>query len=49
VRVETGIEVPVVALEAYDLEVLEPRADFDAEVASAEAAARGLVRLGELV
>jgi DNA/RNA-binding domain of Phe-tRNA-synthetase-like protein len=40
VRIETGIEVPVVALEAYELEVVEPRADFDAEVASAEAAAR---------
>jgi DNA/RNA-binding domain of Phe-tRNA-synthetase-like protein len=40
VRIETGIEVPVVALEAYELEVVGPRADFDAEVASAEAAAR---------
>jgi DNA/RNA-binding domain of Phe-tRNA-synthetase-like protein len=40
VRVAADIEVPVVALEAHELEVGEPRADFDAEVASAEAAAR---------
>jgi DNA/RNA-binding domain of Phe-tRNA-synthetase-like protein len=40
VRIETDIEVPVVALEAYELEVVGPRVDFDAEVASAEAAAR---------
>jgi hypothetical protein len=40
VRVGTDIEAPVVALEAHELDVVAPRADFDAEVAAAESAAR---------
>ncbi len=35
------LAVRVVALELHELEVTEPRADFDSEVAEAEAAARG--------
>jgi DNA/RNA-binding domain of Phe-tRNA-synthetase-like protein len=34
------IELPVTVLEVHEVEVGEPRADFDAEVAQAEAAAR---------
>jgi DNA/RNA-binding domain of Phe-tRNA-synthetase-like protein len=40
VQVAAEIEVPVTVLEVHELEVSEPRSDFDAEVAAAEAAAR---------
>src|SRR5579859_3935941 len=34
------IDMPIAALQLHELEVREPRADFDAEVARAEAAVR---------
>jgi DNA/RNA-binding domain of Phe-tRNA-synthetase-like protein len=34
------LDVPIVTLELHELEVSEPRADFDADVAAAETAAR---------
>jgi DNA/RNA-binding domain of Phe-tRNA-synthetase-like protein len=40
VHVATEIDAPIAALQLHELEVREPRADFDAEVARTEAAAR---------
>jgi DNA/RNA-binding domain of Phe-tRNA-synthetase-like protein len=40
VQVGTEIEAPVAVLEVHELEVSEPRADFDGEVTDAEEAAR---------
>jgi DNA/RNA-binding domain of Phe-tRNA-synthetase-like protein len=40
VHVAAEIDVPIAALQLHELEVREPRADFDAEVARAEAAVR---------
>jgi DNA/RNA-binding domain of Phe-tRNA-synthetase-like protein len=40
VHIGTEIDAPIAALQLHELEVGEPRADFDAEVANAEAAAR---------
>jgi len=40
VRVATDIDVAIAALELHELEVRPPRAEFDPEVASTEAAAR---------
>jgi DNA/RNA-binding domain of Phe-tRNA-synthetase-like protein len=39
-QVGADIEAPVTVLEVHELEVFEPRADFDGEVARAEEAAR---------
>ena len=39
-QVAAEIEVPVAVLEVHELEVSDPRPDFDAEVAAVEAAAR---------
>lgn len=38
--VETGLGIEVTVLHLHELEVTEPRSDFDAEIAAAEAAAR---------
>jgi DNA/RNA-binding domain of Phe-tRNA-synthetase-like protein len=40
VRVAARIEVPITVLELHELDVSDPRPDFDGEVAEAEAAAR---------